>query len=167
MRECRFIKKNIYGYVSGLIDECDKERIDKHLAICKDCNSELFRVRAVLDIASSKKIPELSDEEWEGFDRTLEEKITVYPRAYIVKPARNNFLKPILRPALVILMFILIISGLLIKNPARHNITLSDSEEEFLNEIELLDELNSSETKDISEDELLEEIKLIDSFETS
>ncbi len=167
MRECIFVKKNIYGYISDLIDECDRERIDKHLAICKACNDEAVNVRAILNAASDVKIPELPNEEWDRFDRALYEKLTDKPPLYTIKPAKHNIVRLALRPALIGVVFTLIISSLFIKSTNRGHIMLSESEKALLDEIEILDELNSKSVGDISDEELLEEIELLDSLEIS
>lgn len=167
MRECIFFKKNIYGYLSNLIDECDRERADKHLAVCKACNDEALKVRIILNAASDKKIPELSSEEWYKFDSALYERITNKPKVYIIKPARHSLPRLILRPVLIGAVFILIISSLFIKSANRQHIMLSESEKALLDEIEILDELNSKSVGDISDEELLEEIELLDSLEIS
>jgi hypothetical protein len=184
MKECRFVRRNIYDYVSGIMtDECDKERMDKHINLCRNCFNELEKVKAILMAASNIKPAGLSDEEWQKFDRTLEEKLDMAPKAYTLRPVKKNLYNLLLRPAVILAaVFILITGGFLIRGPMKHAIVLgptlmergrpipsglSSSENEILRELELMDELNSaSSVRDMPEDELLEEMEILDSFET-
>ncbi len=178
MKECKFIKKKIYGYISNLLDSDDTERINGHLAVCKDCSRELDRLKQIIEAASSDKRYELSDESWEEFDRELVEKVSEQHKEYVLKPKRNTFPGMILKPALVVLVLALVVflgSSSLINNVDRQDIMLSETEEELLYELELLDELDvqisvngyTDEILDEIDDMLLEEMELLDSFEVS
>ncbi len=129
MKECRFVRRNVYDYVSGIMtDECDKKRMDKHINLCRNCFNELEKIKAVLMAASNKKPAGLSEGEWQEFDRALEEKLDMAPKAYILRPAREKLYNLLLRPAVAIAaVFILIVGIFLIRSPIKYTIVLDQT----------------------------------------
>ena len=57
--ECEFVVMRLWPYLDGAVSEDDRERIVRHLEVCRDCHSHFDFANAFLD-AVAKARPHLT-----------------------------------------------------------------------------------------------------------
>ena len=76
MKGCRKFQDKIGLYYYGELSDREKQSLEEHASICKDCAAQIHDVKVILDIVSTKEIPDQSPEFWADYDATLKEKLS-------------------------------------------------------------------------------------------
>lgn len=163
MLKCFFMRNKLYDYINNSLSEVDKIRIKEHLDSCHNCVNRVSQLKAVLDLAAQKKLPELPEEFWNGFridlDRRLNQKLVSW-QSSVSNPV--YFLKPAFTYALI-LIFVIGIGSYYYS--ARYTaISSVKNEEDLINEVVVLDELNQGLEVSPDKDSYIEEIDLLYQF---
>jgi len=73
----KHIADRLYDFLTGELEEAERTSIEKHLERCPRCVQERHRLEQAFEILSRDKLqtPELPDEYWENYWRTLQPKL--------------------------------------------------------------------------------------------
>ncbi len=167
MLRCLFLRRKLYDYIDNSLSEIDRIRVNRHINLCDKCKERLNKIRTILDLAVQRKSPRPTDEFWYNFkidlDRRLNEKLAT---PIILKQRLTYRLKPALAYTLI-LIFILTIGIYFHKEhrPLKH---LAQAEYDTLvDEIILLEEVSEAVDLDDYEDSYIEEIELVYQLDSS
>ena len=162
---CFMARKRLYSYSEGDISERAGLKVGSHLKKCSRCAGEYDLIRRISGLAARKGIPEVAAEEWEYFDRELEERLHGVDAAPAKSRRRRHF-GPAIFPgfaaasavaAIMIVISVYLISGML---PAERFRQLRDNQTAY--NIRLLGELTGGNAMLDRDDFLLDEMLLLD-----
>jgi len=93
-RTCR-IERYLTAYADNELSERLRRKVEKHLASCGECASELDSIRASDRILSeAPTAPPVTDEQWARFDRILSQELDRVERK-ASRPARLREARPV------------------------------------------------------------------------
>jgi len=75
MIRCLLIKRKLYDYFDNSLSEVEHAQIKEHLDICSGCRNNLMKIKNVVDIARSKRVPHPTEEFWRKFQGELDDKL--------------------------------------------------------------------------------------------
>jgi len=95
---CSKIRRSLYEFALGGLDECAREKIRAHIGVCPACDREYKELAAILKAAEDKAIPQLSAEAWKEFRGDLEAEIFGGAEEIRIRPGRSlwTIRKPVL-----------------------------------------------------------------------
>ncbi|MFH2057904.1 MAG: zf-HC2 domain-containing protein [Pseudomonadota bacterium] len=79
MNKCEKFQELISLYCYDELSQNDKQMVENHIVSCETCAAELQSVQDTLLLISQKTTPQMSDQFWEDYDVTLDEKIKTTP----------------------------------------------------------------------------------------
>lgn len=105
----RGIKKNLLLYLEGDLSGREKEKIEKHLAACLSCQTEVEERRRLRHRLKSQTIPMPDPEVWRAFPEQVRsavarERLRLDAQKVPSKAGRWGFLRPFFSPALALLL---------------------------------------------------------------
>lgn len=159
MFKCIFIKKKLYDYLDSCLSQADRTRVEKHLAICPDCDRLLGRMSRVIELAKNKKIPEPQEAFWYDFKTGLDRKLNarLLPE-FDFKPKLKINLRPAFAYASVL---ILILAMGTYFYTQKKPLQFSQSDADLVNELELLEEVSQDTALNHDEKAYIDEINLL------
>lgn len=98
------ISNRLYDFLSGELMEAERTSIEKHLASCARCSEEKKKLEEVLKALDQEKpeVPELSEQHWESFWKTLEPRLEARPASpgvnELIERLKARRLAPVLSP---------------------------------------------------------------------
>lgn len=165
MLKCIRFKRKLYDYLEDSLSQADRLKVKGHLDACPGCREKAAQIKAILECASAKNIPQPDKEFWQDFKVELDKKLNDELVGHLTLKPRPVFL---LRPAFAyaaVLIFFLITIGSLYKFrfPAPLQFAQNDDEliDELTEEAVTLEELGESAVLDQDEDAYLEEIDFL------
>jgi hypothetical protein len=154
------IKRKLYDYLDDSLSEIAKSKVKNHLDACHNCRERLRQIKAILDFAGQKNIPQLKEEFWHNFKIDLDRKLNdTLVGPLTLKPLPRFYLKPALAYA-ALLVFFLSIAASLYKFPYPASLRLAQNDDQLTEEAIALDELDGDSGLNHDEDAYLEEIDL-------
>lgn len=157
------MKRKLYDYLDDSLTQADKLKAQRHLEGCPGCRERLNQLKAVLNRAHSKNVPDPGEEFWHDFKTGLDKKLNdklVSPLELRRRPRLALSLKPAFAYAAVAIFFIAVF-GSLHKSNLPVAFRLAQNDDELVEETIELDELEGQAALNHSEDAYLEEIDLL------
>ena len=159
MISCIFIRKKLYDYLDNSLSEVDRDKIEKHLQLCSVCQKRLDQMNKVIELARTKKSPQLSEDFWHNFQIELDRKLN---KRLVPELRFKTHLSYRLKPALVYAstLVVILFIGLYIHLYSTSAI-FTKSDLALINEISLLEEVTSEIYLNGTEQTLTEEIEFL------
>jgi anti-sigma factor RsiW len=137
MIRCLLIKRKLYDYFDNSLSEVEHSKIKEHLDTCSGCRNNLMKIKDVVDIARSKRVPHPTEEFWRKFQGELDDKLNeVLVPAY--KPGfwgRSRVRSLVFVPAVSLLVLIMALSV---------QFHQKNSDKALLEELNVLEEVSSA-----------------------
>ena len=164
---CYGIRKRLYDFIQGDLDDRAAGRIKRHLEACRGCAQKEAQLRQILDTAALQEAPRPPADFWKKFDAELDEKLAAARdkgESYTLKPVPSRVsLKPAFAlVAVAVVMFAVLLyvyNGL---SPQGQIGRLSD--EELVVEMVMVEELTGEPILLDDQDALIDEAILLADF---
>lgn len=75
MDKCSHFQNEIYLYVYDELSGQDKTALEKHIALCGGCASQLKEIQSIAELADRQTVPEPSPEFWSAYHLDLQKRI--------------------------------------------------------------------------------------------
>jgi hypothetical protein len=159
MLNCFFMKRKLYEYLDGGLSDKQKAGVKKHLEKCVSCSRLLNEMKSIFDLAPKGEINP-SQNFWDNFKIGLDRKLNdALLSPLSAKPGVSRQLKPVLAYAIILTLFFTAGGYFYRIFSSKHAALLA--EQELVEEVLLLDEVDSASELNHSEDAYIEELDIL------
>lgn len=159
MFKCILIRRKLYDYLDDSLSERERASVKEHLKSCSVCRKRLEQMGVLLNLAKSRKTPQPKQDFWHNFKIELDRKLNsrlVPP--FDFRPNLSYRLKPVL--VLTLVSVIILVTGLSMYFYSKP-IHLAQSDSSIVDEIDLLEELDTEISLNHDENAYMDELDLL------